>query len=101
MSKYRLPAHLSIVILDIKMKSAFLCGLFALLAVATSVTVAQKEPNIDAILNNQYVLNGYIKCVLEQGKCNKMGEDLKSELHVLHGQWHTWNNSIFHDIHFD
>lgn len=62
------------------MQSKLAFALIFLLAVANTFTVAQQEPNVGAILNNQYVLNGYIKCVLDQGPCNKMGKDLKSEL---------------------
>lgn len=58
-------------------------ALIVVLATANKFTVAQQEPNVGAILNNQYVLNGYIKCVLDQGPCNKMGKDLKGELHSM------------------
>lgn len=61
------------------MKSTFVFALMVLLAVASTFTEAQKQPNIEAILNNNFVLNSYIKCVLDQGPCNKMGQDLKGE----------------------
>lgn len=64
------------------MKSTLIYAFVVLLAVAGSFTVAQKEPNVDAILSNRFVLDSYIKCILDQGKCNKMGQDLKGESSV-------------------
>lgn len=69
------------------MKSTIIFGVTAFVVFITALAAAQKEQNIGTILNNQYVLNGYIKCVLDQGKCNKMGEDLKRESIFRHYRW--------------
>lgn len=60
------------------MKSTFVIMLL-LLAIANTLTEAQKQPSVDTILNNNIILNNYIKCILGTGKCNREGEQLKSE----------------------
>nr|AKT26492.1 chemosensory protein 18 [Spodoptera exigua] len=36
--------------------------------------------NIDDILNNPRLLNAYINCVLDKGKCTSEGKELKSHI---------------------
>lgn len=50
-----------------------------LLAIANTLTVAQNQPNVDTILNNNIILNSYIRCILGTGKCNREGEQLKGK----------------------
>lgn len=53
--------------------------MFLLLAIASTFTEAQQQPNIDTILSNNIILNSYIKCILETGPCNQAGKQLKGE----------------------
>lgn len=36
--------------------------------------------DVDSILNNDRILNNYIKCLLEKGPCTQEGRELKSKL---------------------
>lgn len=39
--------------------------------------------NVDQILNNERILNSYIKCLLEKGPCTSEGRELKSEFYFF------------------
>nr|AIX97841.1 chemosensory protein [Cnaphalocrocis medinalis] len=58
--------------------------LFAVIAVALSAktTYTSKFDNIDVdnILNNKRLLEGYVKCLMGTGKCTSEGNELKEKL---------------------
>ncbi|CAH2042431.1 unnamed protein product, partial [Iphiclides podalirius] len=66
------------------MKAFIVACLFA----AMSVVLARPEHytdrydnvNLDEILDNKRLLEGYIKCILDEGKCSPDGKELKSHI---------------------
>lgn len=48
-------------------------------AAATQFTTKYDNVNIDEILTNERLLQKYIDCVLDKGKCTADGQELKSE----------------------
>nr|QKK82659.1 chemosensory protein [Histia rhodope] len=65
------------------MKSIALFGLLALAVLATTgakYTDKYDNTDIEEILNNDRLLLGYIKCVLDEGPCTPDGKELKSHI---------------------
>lgn len=63
-----------------------LCGIVIVICAVVAVTWAQNRyttkydnVNVDTILENDRVLNNYIKCLMEEGPCTPEGRELKSK----------------------
>nr|AOG12901.1 chemosensory protein [Eogystia hippophaecolus] len=68
------------------MKTFIVVCFFALVAIATALPGARYTDrydniDLDEILGNPRLLNPYILCLLEQGKCTAEGKELKSHIH--------------------
>ena len=65
----------------------YLAALFLMSLVA--LTVGQERPlpleNIDVenTLRNEKLVNRYVDCVLERGRCDKNGKDLKGKVEIF------------------
>lgn len=62
---------------------AFLLVVVAVYTEAACVekyTTKYDDFNIDSVLSNRRLLESYVNCILEKGKCTKEGAELKSKL---------------------
>lgn len=48
-------------------------------AAATQFTTKYDNVNVDEVLGNERLLQKYIDCILDKGKCTADGQELKSE----------------------
>ncbi|XP_047514946.1 ejaculatory bulb-specific protein 3-like [Pieris napi] len=62
------------------MKLLLLSIFLVTLASAQQYTTKYDNINLDEILSNKKVLNGYLNCVLDKGRCSVDGKELKSHI---------------------
>lgn len=57
----------------------------ALAAVATAQqsTEALENIDVDSVLKNDKLVRRYISCVLDKGRCERNGQDLKGNIQLL------------------
>lgn len=68
------------------MKSALALAvlLVGFVCLATAAPPNFEKINISAVLNNRRVLDNYLNCLLDKGKCNDTGREIKRKCFLLY-----------------
>lgn len=63
--------------------SVCICILFMNVFAEDKYTTKYDGIDIDLVLNNERLLNGYVNCLLDRGSCTADATELKSEYFIL------------------
>lgn len=64
-----------------KMKGAIInvCVSIILISIFTSNRMICKADNVDDVLSNKRLLQNYVNCLLDKGKCGPQAQEIKSK----------------------
>lgn len=55
------------------------CASIILISIFTNNNVICKPDNVDDVLSNKRLLQNYVNCLLDKGKCGPQAQEIKSE----------------------